>query len=116
MDEIHVYVDGVFSDQTLCDTALVIDPGEFYKCNFSLNDDAKVVIVLDVSNEGTYVDLITMDNMNYEEWLKEEAFYAKENRTDYKTYGGTYGTDSYLSENQEYYVVVSNYKDWGKSD
>ena len=68
MDDVYVYVDGTFADETICNTAVVIESGEYYTCYFTLNERAKIAIELDVSTNGSDVDLITMDDLNFEEW------------------------------------------------
>lgn len=109
VDDIHVYIDGGTwgSDETICDTAIVLEHGEYYSCFFTLNSEAVIWIELEVKNPGPKVDLITMDDINYQDWKDGDAYYYKESITDFETHGGTYGGDGTLGEGS-YYVVVAN--------
>ena len=109
VDDIHVYIDGGTwgSDEEICDTAIVLEAGEYFSCPFTLNRDAVLMIELDVKDTSAMVDLITMDDINYEQWKDGGAYYYKEGISDFETYGGTYGGDGSLGEGT-YYVVVAN--------
>jgi hypothetical protein len=107
VDDVYVYVDGTFADETICNTAVVIESGEYYTCYFTLNERAKIAIELDVSTNGSDVDLITMDDLNFEEWKDGDAHYYKVDLSDFETYGGTYDPDGTLDKG-DYVVVVSN--------
>ena len=71
VDDIHVYIDGGTwgSDEEICDTAIVLEAGEHFYCPFTLNEDAVIMIELDVKDTSAMVDLITMDDINYEDLL-----------------------------------------------
>ena len=68
LDEVHIYVDGSFSDETLCQEALVLSSGEYYGCSFTLTADAWLGIELDVASGSPSVDLITMSDLNFQKW------------------------------------------------
>ena len=108
VDDVYVYVDGTFAaDDTICNTAVVIESGEYYTCSFTLNERAKIAIELDVSTNGSNIDLITMDDLNFEEWKEGDAYYYKKDLSEFDTYGGTYDPDGTLDKG-DYVVVVSN--------
>ena len=107
MDDIHVYIDS-YSDETLCNTAVVVKSGHYYSCSFTLNDPAKIAIELDVSTTGSNVDLITVDDLNFEAWENGDEYYRKVDLSDFETYGGTYNPDGSLDKG-EYFVIVSNW-------
>ena len=109
VDDIHVYIDGGTwgSDEEICNTAIVLEAGEYYACPFTANTDVVLMIELDVKDTSPMVDLITMDDLNYEAWKDGDAYYYKEGLSDFETHGGTYGGDGSLGEGT-YYVVVAN--------
>ena len=71
------------SDETICDTAIVLEHGEYYSCFFTLNSEAVIWIELEVKNPGPKVDLITMDDINYQDWKDGGAYYYKESTDRY---------------------------------
>ena len=107
VDNLHVYVDGWASDETLCQTAVVLEDGEFYRCIFTLNAEEYIVIDLDVNSDSDSVDLITVDNINYQKWKDDEEYYYLEDWTDFTTFGGQYGKDVLMPEG-DWNVVVWN--------
>jgi len=108
VDDIHVYIDGgIWGDEELCNTAIVLEDGEYYTCYFTLNRDAVLMIELEVKNTSAMVDLITMDEINFQDWKDGGAYYYMEGIADFETYGGTYGEGGSLGEGT-YYVVVAN--------
>ena len=107
VDEIHVWQDGWTSDSTICETSVVLTGGEWYVCSFELNEDNYFVIDLDVQSSTDRVDLITMDDINYEKWENDEDFYYYEDWTDFGTYGGQYGKNVEAPAGQ-WFVVVFN--------
>ncbi len=108
VDDIHVYIDGGWgSDVELCNTATVLEYGEYYACHFDAYDGDVLMIELDVKDTSPMVDLITMDDLNFEAWKDGGAYYYLEGVSDFETHGGTYGGDGSLSEGT-YYVVVAN--------
>jgi|TARA_B110000438_G_scaffold119230_1_gene116336 hypothetical protein len=107
VENIHVYVDGWTGDDTLCQTAMFLKGNEMYSCTFTLNDDSYIVVDLEIAHDSDNVDLITLDNINYEKWQDGESYYSLEDWTDYETYGGEYGKDLLMPEG-EWIVVIFN--------
>ena len=107
VDNAHVYVDGWTSDDTLCQTATVLKGGEIYVCTFSLTAEEYIVVELDVASGSDPVDLITMDEINYQKWEDGDAYYYLEDWTDFETYGGQYGKDLLMPEG-DWKVVFYN--------
>ena len=79
VDDIHVYIDGSTwgSDEEICNTAIVLKAGEYYACPFTINTDVVLMIELDVKDTSPMVDLITMDDLNYEAWKDGDAYYKE---------------------------------------
>ena len=109
VEGIHVYVDGWTSDDTICQTATFLKGGESYECTFTLNDDAYIVVDLEIASDSDPVDLITVDNINYQKWSDGESYYALEDWTDYETYGGQYGKDILMPEGEWYVLIYNDY-------
>ena len=107
VDEVHVFIDGTFSDETICQQAVVIESGSYYACTFTLNSDAWIGIDLVIASGSPAVDLITMDDLNFNQWEDGDAHYYLENVSDFGTNGGSYSSDGNL-EAGDYVVVVSN--------
>ena len=107
LDNAHVYVDGWTSDDTLCQTAVVLKGDEMYTCSFTLNAEEYIVVELDVASGSDPVDLITMDDINFQKWEDGEAYYYLEDWTDFETTGGTYGKDILMGEG-DWIVVFYN--------
>ena len=107
VDNAHVYIDGWSSDDTLCQTAIVLTDGEFYHCTFTLNAEEYIVVELDVDSGSDSVDLITMNDINFQKWKDKEDYYYLEDWTDFTTFGGQYGKDVLMPEG-DWNVVVWN--------
>ena len=91
VDEIHIWQDNWGADATICQTSVVLEGGERYVCTFTLNDDGCFVIDLDVDTSTDQVDLITMDDINYQKWQDGDEYYYSPDWTDFETFGGQYG-------------------------
>lgn len=107
VDDAYVYVDGWTSDDTLCQTAVVLKGGEMYVCTFTLTAEEYIVVELDVASGSDPVDLITMNDINYQKWEDGEAYYYLEDWTDFETFGGQYGKDILMPEG-DWNVVFYN--------
>jgi len=110
VDSVHVYVDGWSDDDTLCQTAIVLKGGERYICTFTLNDEEYIVVEFDVDSGSDPVDLITMDDINFQKWKDGEEYYYLEDWTDFTTFGGQYGKDLLMPEG-DWNVVLFNPSD-----
>ena len=106
VDDIRVYVDNYW-DESICNTAVVVKSESYYTCSFTLDDPAKIAIELGVSNTGSKVDLITVDDLNFEAWENGDEYYYKVDLSDFETYGGSYNPDGSLDKG-EYFVIISN--------
>ena len=107
VDNAHVYIDGWTSDDTVCQTTTVLKGGESYVCSFSLTDEEYIVVELDVASGSDPVDLITVDDINYQKWKDGDSYYYLEDWTDFETYGGQYGKDVLMPEG-DWYIVFYN--------
>ena len=107
VDEIHVWQDGWTSDTTICQQAIVLEGGEGYTCTFSLSEDDWIVIDLDINTATDQVDLITMDEINYQKYQDGEDYYYLEDWTDFETFGGQYGKDVEFPQG-DWVVLVTN--------
>ena len=108
VDDAHVYIDGWGSDDdTVCQTATVLEGGQMYVCTFSLTAEEYIVVELDVASGSDPVDLITMDDINYQKWEDGDAYYYLEDWTDFETFGGQYGKDILMPEG-DWNVVFYN--------
>ena len=107
VDNVHAYIDGWSSDDTLCQTAVVLKDDEFYYCTFTLDAEEYIVVELDVDSGSDPVDLITMDDINFQKWEDKEDYYYLEDWTDFTTFGGQYGKDVLMPEG-DWNVVVWN--------
>ena len=108
VDNIHVWQDGWTTDTTLCQTSIVLKGGESYVCTFTLNSDDWIVIDLDVDNESDTVDLITMDDLNYQKYQDGEEYYHLEDWTDFWTWGGQYGKNVEFPQGDWVVLVVND--------
>ncbi len=106
-DEIHVFVDGTLSDETICSGAVVIKSESYYSCSFTLNEDAWIGIELVLADGSPLVDLITFDDLNYQAWLDDDEYYYMVDVTDFETSGGTYSSEGNLDAG-EWVVIVYN--------
>tara|TARA_Y100000739_G_C20318424_1_gene333202 strand:- start:32 stop:460 length:429 start_codon:yes stop_codon:yes gene_type:complete len=107
VDEVHVWQDGWTSDTTICQQAIVLEGGDAYTCTFSLSDDDWIVIDLDVNTATDPVDLITMDEINYQQYQDGEAYYYLEQWTDFETFGGQYGKDVEFPQGDWVVLIVN---------
>jgi hypothetical protein len=107
IDEIYVYVDGTLSDETICSGAVVVKSGTYYVCTFTLNSDAWIGIELEVASGSPSVDLITMDELNFDAWEDDDEYYYIVSASDFATSGGSYSSDGNLDAG-EWVVVVYN--------
>jgi hypothetical protein len=107
VDEIHVWQDGWTSDTTLCQQAIVLEGGDSYTCTFSLNNDDWIVIDLDANTEYDRVNLMTMDEINYQKYQAGEDYYYLEDWTDFETFGGQYGKNVEFPQG-DWVVLVLN--------
>ena len=107
IDEVHIYVDGSFSDETLCQEALVLSSGEYYACGFTLTADAWLGIELEVASGSPSVDLITMSDLNFQKWEDGEEYYYLPDISDFATSGGSYSSNGNV-EAGDYVMVVAN--------
>ncbi len=107
IDNAHVYVQGQTSDETICKQSIVLKGGEMYTCTFTTYQDEYIVIELDVASGSDPIDLITMDDINYQKWENGDAYYSMQSRTDLDTTGGTYGEDTVLEEG-DWIIVFYN--------
>ena len=106
VENVHVYIDGS-SDISMCQTAVVLKDDEFYYCTFTLDAEEYIVVELDVDSGSDPVDLITMDDINFQKWEDMEDYYYLEDWTDFTTFGGQYGKDVLMPEG-DWNIVVWN--------
>ena len=106
VENFHLYIDGS-SDISMCQTAVVLKDDEFYYCTFTLDAEEYIVVELDVDSDSDPVDLITMDDINYQKWVDMEDYYYLEDWTDFTTFGGQYGKDVLMPEG-DWNIVVWN--------
>ena len=107
VDDMHVWQDGWTSDSTICRESLVLEGGQSYVCSFSLNSDDWVVIDLDVKTDSDSVDLITMSDINYQNYQDGKDYYYLEDWTDFGTFGGQYGKNVEFPEG-DWVILVMN--------
>ena len=107
VDDVHIWQDGWTTDTTICQTSVVLEGGESYVCTFAFSDDDWFVIDLDVNTLTDQVDLITMDDINYEKWKNGEAYYHYPDWSDFGTYGGQYGKNVEAPQGDWVVVVVN---------
>ena len=107
IDNTHIYIDGSFSDETICQDSLVISGGEYYTCTFTLNSDAWLGIELQIASGSPSVDLITMSELNFQSWENGDEYYYLVDITDFKTSGGSYSSNGDV-EAGNYVMVISN--------
>ena len=106
VENFHLYIDGS-SDISMWQTAVVLKDDEFYYCTFTLDAEEYIVVELDVDSDSDPVDLITMDDINYQKWVDMEDYYYLEDWTDFTTFGGQYGKDVLMPEG-DWNIVVWN--------
>ena len=106
VENVHVYIDGS-SDISMCQTAVVLKDDEFYYCTFTLDAEEYIVVELDVDSGSDPVDLITMDDINFQKWEDMEDYYYLEDWTDFTTFGGQYGKEVLMPEG-DWNIVVWN--------
>ena len=106
VENFHLYIDGS-SDISMCQTTVVLKDDEFYYCTFTLDAEEYIVVELDVDSDSDPVDLITMDDINYQKWVDMEDYYYLEDWTDFTTFGGQYGKDVLMPEG-DWNIVVWN--------
>ena len=109
IDEITIEVgeDTIFtSKQTACTESLSIEQLSYFACQFSLNENAEISIILDLDMNGDSIDLITMTQDNYELW---------EQGLDYNYFPDLSAEDTWdtqksatLEADEEYVVVLFN--------
>ena len=107
VDDLHIFVDGTLSDETICKESIVLASGEHYVCTFTLNSDAWLGIELDVASGSPLVDLITMSDINYEKWENGEEYYYLVDISDFGTSGGSYSSNADVAAG-DWVVVVEN--------
>ena len=107
IDESHIYIRENGVHTTLCEQSIVLMGGEAYTCTFTTTRDLHVIIYVDISSDSDPIDLITMDDMNYQKWQDGEGYYSIESHTDLGTSGGNYGEDTALPDG-DWNVVFHN--------
>ena len=107
VDDVHIFVDGTFSDETVCQESIVLSSGERYECTFTLNSDAWLGIELDVASGSPLVDLITMSDINYQKWKNGEEYYYLVDISDFGTSGGSYSSNADVDAGDWVVVIVN---------
>ena len=107
VDNIHIWQDNWGDDTTICQTSVVLEGGEMYVCTFTFSDDDWFVIDLDVDTSTDQVDLITMDDINYQKWQDGEEYYYSTTWSDFETHGGQYGKNVEAPAGDWVVVVVN---------